>query len=426
MSGRATPHQRASLFFPEVREELTRSWRATYSARLHASSSSALTSVDGTKEKGYGKPRYGPLGQHDRGGLYKSPKRALLEAHLHFSGTPLGMGTAQPVFAQSNSCARQTEPGRRHVVTEQHQLRRVDSPSARGSGNMGDLWRGRDRPLRLKRQLSYYLKDMDAWMQCHDWPNLLLYAFPPIALITQVIRWIREHKHKYILVAPLWRNQYCFSELSQLLTAAPWPITLRRDLLSQVNRTMWHPRLELWALHLWTLDGSSQTSLRAFKTQSLRLEPRLRDASMPLNDLFLPPGAQPASQTQFPWNIADIVLPTRAVGQGTLSLHAQGLCSSYSSLTRSYSGPVGEQEQPSCSFSERVQEAEAPSPLPNPYLGSDHCSEGSEGPSLWAATVYWPTIPVTKDSPATGASIGQVDGWFTCTLCEFHLPSIWA
>ncbi len=67
-----------------------------------------------------------------------------------------------------------------------------------------------------------------------------------------------------------------------------------------------------------------------------------------------------------------------------------------------------------------------PSPLPNPYLGSDHCSEGSEGPSLWAATVYWPTIPVTKDSPATGASIGQVDGWFTCTLCEFHLPSIWA
>ncbi len=109
------------------------------------------------------------------------------------------------------------------------------------------------------------------WMQCHDWPNLLLYACPPITLITQVIRWIREHKHKYILVAPLWRNQYCFSELSQLLTAAPWPITLRRDLLSQANRTMWHPRPELWALHLWSLDGSSQTSLRAFKTQSLRL-----------------------------------------------------------------------------------------------------------------------------------------------------------
>ncbi len=33
-------------------------------------------------------------------------------------------------------------------------------------------------------------------------------------------------------MAPLWRNQLWFSELSQLLTAAPWPIPLRRDLLS--------------------------------------------------------------------------------------------------------------------------------------------------------------------------------------------------
>ncbi len=64
------------------------------------------------------------------------------------------MGTAQPAFAQSNVCARQTEPGRRHAVMEQRLLRRVDSPSASGSGNMGDLWQCRGWPLRLKRQLS--------------------------------------------------------------------------------------------------------------------------------------------------------------------------------------------------------------------------------------------------------------------------------
>ncbi len=52
---RQAPCQRASPFFPEVQEELTRSWRAPYSARLRASSSSALTSVDGAEEKGYGK-----------------------------------------------------------------------------------------------------------------------------------------------------------------------------------------------------------------------------------------------------------------------------------------------------------------------------------------------------------------------------------
>ncbi len=115
----------------------------------------------------------------------------------------------------------------------------------------------------------------------------------------------------------------------------------------------------------------------------------------------------PQHRVRFLWNFTDIVLPTRAVGPGTLLRHAQGLCSSYSSLTCSYSGPVGGQEQPSCSFSERVQEAERPSPLHNPSLGSAHCSEGSEGPSFWAATVCRPTIPVAKDRPATGISIGQ-------------------
>ncbi len=64
---------------------------------------------------------------------------------------------------------------------------------------------------------AYYSKDRDAL--AHDWPNLLLYAFPPIALLPQVIRRIREQGHKVLLVAPLWRNQPWLSELTQLLTA---------------------------------------------------------------------------------------------------------------------------------------------------------------------------------------------------------------
>ncbi len=71
-------------------------------------------------------------------------------------------------------------------------------------------------------------------------------AFPLITLITQVIRRIREQKHRALLMAPLWRNQYWFTELSRLLTAALWPIPLRRDLLSQANGTLRHPQPELW------------------------------------------------------------------------------------------------------------------------------------------------------------------------------------
>ncbi len=35
-------------------------------------------------------------------------------------------------------------------------------------------------------------------------------------------------------------------------------------------------------------------------------------------------------------------------------------------------------------------------------------------------------IPVAKDRPATGASIGQADGLFTGALFEPHLTLIWA
>ncbi len=68
----------------------------------------------------------------------------------------------------------------------------------------------------------FFTKSTDAL--AHEWPSLPLYAFPPIALLPQVLRWVREQWLKLILIAPLWRNQPWVSELFQLLEAAPWPI----------------------------------------------------------------------------------------------------------------------------------------------------------------------------------------------------------
>lgn len=61
---------------------------------------------------------------------------------------------------------------------------------------------------------------------------------------------------------PPWQNQSWFPELTQLLSAAPWPIPLRNDLLSQAKGMIWHPQPELWALHLWPLNRSLLTSPR--------------------------------------------------------------------------------------------------------------------------------------------------------------------
>ena len=47
------PRQRAAPFMPEVHEELTKCWRAPFSARTRSSASSTLSTVDGAEEKGY-------------------------------------------------------------------------------------------------------------------------------------------------------------------------------------------------------------------------------------------------------------------------------------------------------------------------------------------------------------------------------------
>ncbi|XP_056593677.1 uncharacterized protein LOC130412904 [Triplophysa dalaica] len=87
------------------------------------------------------------------------------------------------------------------------------------------------------------------------WPNVRLYVFPPVKILPLVLCKIREETATVILVAPFWPNQPWFPDLSELLTAPPWRIPLRRDLLSQANGTIFHPSPQLWSLHAWPLRG---------------------------------------------------------------------------------------------------------------------------------------------------------------------------
>ncbi len=195
------------------------------------------------------------LRQHVRGVLYKSPGRCLLEA-LYSGRAPSGMGSAQPALAEGSTPAGQTEPRSGYVISEQCPLRGVDAPSAVvqkiwktfGKAEV-DLFASKDT---LTAQLIIRRTGT-------RWPTTgptSSFMHSPRSLLPQVVRRVREQGHKVLLVAPLWRNQPWLSELTQLLTAAPWPVPLRRDLLSQANGTIWHPRPELWALHLWPLNGS--------------------------------------------------------------------------------------------------------------------------------------------------------------------------
>lgn len=177
-----------------------------------------------------GSPCLSMVRQYDIGALRESPGCAHLETPLQVGRVPLGMGTSQPGFAKSNACAGQTELGSWHAVLEQCPLWRMDALPSDGSENLGNLWEGREQLFEDNCHCQiYFSKDRD--VLANNWPSLL-YVFRLITLIPQVIKQIKEHKHKALLVAPLWRNQLCFSELSQLLIAASWSIPLRQDLLS--------------------------------------------------------------------------------------------------------------------------------------------------------------------------------------------------
>ncbi len=107
-------------------------------------------------------------------------------------------------------------------------------------------------------QLFYSLTDgtLGTDALAHSWPRgLRKYAFPPVSLLAQTLCKVREEEEQILLVAPYWPTRTWFPELMLLVTAPPWQIPLRKDLLTQRRGTLWHPRPDLWKLHVWSLDG---------------------------------------------------------------------------------------------------------------------------------------------------------------------------
>ncbi len=107
-------------------------------------------------------------------------------------------------------------------------------------------------------QLFYSLTDgtLGTDALAHSCPRgLRKYAFPPVSLLAQTLCKVREEEEQILLVAPYWPTRTWFPELMLLVTAPPWQIPLRKDLLTQRRGTLWHPRSDLWKLHVWSLDG---------------------------------------------------------------------------------------------------------------------------------------------------------------------------
>lgn len=109
--------------------------------------------------------------------------------------------------------------------------------------------------------LYFSLTDMGAPLGidalAHPWPDVLLYAFPPISLISPTLAQVREQRLSLILIAPRWPSKPWMAEVIQLLSGQPWPLPVRRDLLSQAGGEVFHPHPDRVALWAWPLKGGT-------------------------------------------------------------------------------------------------------------------------------------------------------------------------
>ncbi len=81
----------------------------------------------------------------------------------------------------------------------------------------------------------------------HSWPwGLLKNVSNPVSLLAQTLCKIREDEEQVLLMAPYWN-------ISELVPGADAPRdspSLKKDLLTQRWGTLWHPRPDLWKLHV--------------------------------------------------------------------------------------------------------------------------------------------------------------------------------
>ena len=99
-----------------------------------------------------------------------------------------------------------------------------------------------------------------------EWDGFHAYAFPPFAIIAEVLNKIARSQMTCVLITPWWPTQAWFPEALRLLTGPPIQLPHYRRLLSQPHRQIYHQDPSWLNLHAWPLS-SSDSERRAYQTE---------------------------------------------------------------------------------------------------------------------------------------------------------------
>ncbi len=209
----------------------------------------------------------GPYGQHCGCLVHQPAGRSTITPHVTARppSPPLESHAAQiaarcPHSGGAQSCSR-------CALTTAHFPWRVATPSRDNPADLESIRGSSGRPVCFPRVLplpAVFLPDRGAPQHGRTGTQLAS-GFVQICISPSEAC---SHRHcarsgrtrkQVLLVAPYWPTRTWFPELILLMTAPPWRIPLRKDLLSQGLGTIWHPRPDLWNLHVWLQDGTRQT-----------------------------------------------------------------------------------------------------------------------------------------------------------------------
>ncbi len=212
-----------------------------------------------------GQARASPHGQHCGGLVYQPAGGYTITPHVTARppSPPLVSHAVQVTACCSHPGAAQS-CGRRALTTA-HVPRRMATPSRDNPADLESIRGSPGRPVCLPRVLplpAVLLPDRGPPRHRRTGTQLasgLTQVCVSPSLLAQTLCKLREDEEQVLLVAPHWPTRTWFPELISLATVPPWRIPLRKDLLSQGLGTIWHPRPDLWNLHVWLLDGTRQT-----------------------------------------------------------------------------------------------------------------------------------------------------------------------
>ena len=116
-----------------------------------------------------------------------------------------------------------------------------------------------------------------------SWDGLTAYAFPPIAIIPQILNKVAQHQCVLFLVAPNWPRMSWFSRLLDLLVDIPRTVPDLPKLLHQPGTHIFHQNPQCYSLHVFRLcrDASEQeTFLNLLRSPLVKRTDSLQTTAM--------------------------------------------------------------------------------------------------------------------------------------------------